>query len=199
MEGIVFLLLCSNVEVQDENTTIGLRDEQILRFDIAMTDTLLVQIVKAGHDLLKDILGHLFGIDVPRLSGQVVQDLHAVDIVHQDVDLLLLRIVEVLKGFDDVFVIQLLNHLGLLELGLSLLLIIFTADFDCVDLAAFVALLCAGVDASAATLSQLLAKRVLRLEANCRDALTLCSYLFALVSQEFKVRTIIHPKLIGFV
>ena len=78
MELAILSPLCCHVEVQDEDALVGLGNEQILRLDVPVADALLVEVVQAGHDLLKDVLRHLLSVDVLRLRGQVVKHLHTV-------------------------------------------------------------------------------------------------------------------------
>ena len=87
MELSILSFLGRNIEVQDEDTLISLGDEQVLRLDVSVADSLLVQILKTGHNLLENVFCHLFCVFMLRLRSQVIEDLHAVDILHHEVDL----------------------------------------------------------------------------------------------------------------
>lgn len=190
MELSILPFLGSDIEVQNKDTLISLGDEQVLWLDISVADSLFVQILEAIHNLLENVFCHLFCVFMLRLRSQVIEDLHAVNVLHHEVDLVPERVIEVLDSLDDVTVAKLLDDFCFFNLSLTLLFVVLTAQLDGVNGAGLIVYAFADIYACAATLTQLPAKSVFGIEAAGRDTLCLCLYFITFAAQEIHIRLV---------
>jgi hypothetical protein len=107
--------LLGDVVVKNEHPTVTLRDIQVLRLDVTMTDSLRMQVLKTSQHLLEHVFCHFLRVQVVRLLGQVIQELLAFNVLHHHVDLAFTLVVKMLNVARDVWVLaKLFEHLGLL-------------------------------------------------------------------------------------
>ena len=200
MERSIFSLLRRNIEVQNEDTFVSLGDEQVLRLYIAMADAFLVQILKTDHYLFKNVFCHFFCVFMLVLRGQMIEDFHAVDVLHHEVDLVPERIVELFDSLHNVMVAKLLDDFSFLDLSLTLFFVVLTAQLDRVDGSVILDKF-ASINACTATLAQLLAKSIFGAEAAGCDTLCLCVDLVTFPAQEIHVRLVCltSPQLVALV
>ena len=81
MPELTFLLL-ADIEVKDEDSLLGLCDEEILWLDVPMADSLIVKVAYALHHLSKYLTSHLLGVVPVDLACQVVEYFHSIHILH---------------------------------------------------------------------------------------------------------------------